>query len=271
MYVINGSLHESSCSAELSCQTVNQEMPAGTGYGPGVNVLPRLMAKRSNGGSGSASEAARAVARDQKQGVTTFKNKKHIYIERQRRIYMNTLLESLQALLPDPRPRKDRCTLLSEVTDYLRSLEGSLKELAIRKAEIMAALAQGGGQIIKLNNEAQAADHEGAVAAASVSLQPCLRNVRVQEIKSGGSTTNPLANPIEEVIITFVSPCVNGLWSQILFLFHKHQIDIITATLSTTTTDAQVLHYIHARVPKQLGLQNDDIKEILCSFVQSVE
>lgn len=181
---------------------------------------------------------------------------------------MSTLLESLQALLPDPRPRKDRCTLLTEVIDYIRSLEERLKEVAIRKAEIMAAQEQG-GLIIKRNKEADAAQADPDAMAAIITVsqqQPCLRNVHVQEIALHGSTTNTLANYLmEEALITFASCCIEGLWSRILLLFHNHQIDIINATLSTTP-DSQMLYYIHARVPKELGLQSDDLKRILCSL-----
>eukprot|EP00250_Pteridium_aquilinum_P016924 c23367_g1_i2 orf=533-979(-) len=80
----------------------------------------------------------------------SMKRRRHISIERQRRVQMNTLLESLQALLPDSTPRKDRYTLLTEITNYLQSLEKSIQDLATCKEEIMSSLTKA-TTTIKLN------------------------------------------------------------------------------------------------------------------------
>eukprot|EP00250_Pteridium_aquilinum_P016925 c23367_g1_i4 orf=480-1109(-) len=179
----------------------------------------------------------------------SMKRRRHISIERQRRVQMNTLLESLQALLPDSTPRKDRYTLLTEITNYLQSLEKSIQDLATCKEEIMSSLTKA-TTTIKLNK----------VATLSTPLhQVSLRNFHVHVFKQCKSM-----NGLKEIIITFTSPRIKGIFSQILFLFNLNQVQVINATISGAL-DNQLLHYFHAQVPKDLNFEGNDLKVMFSS------
>eukprot|EP00250_Pteridium_aquilinum_P013162 c21169_g1_i1 orf=47-814(+) len=197
------------------------------------------------GGSGGTEMCMMEMA----GGSYSKKRMRHINNERQRRILMNTLLDSLQALLPDPHPRKDRCALLTDVIAHVQSLEEEVQDLAARTTHIKKSMP-------KITHPA------GTNISTGKPVTAILRNLHVQFINSHEKLTaasSPSSNWTEEIVITFTSSPIRGLHSHVLSLFQRNHMEVINASLSTTP-DAQVLYYIHARVSKEHCLQNDDVK-----------
>lgn len=64
----------------------------------------------------------------------------HIHSERQRRKGMTHLYATLHSLLPEGKPKTDRCSVLTETMKYIRTLRHKLAELNMQKAEVIASM-----------------------------------------------------------------------------------------------------------------------------------
>ncbi|KAH7306495.1 hypothetical protein KP509_22G015600 [Ceratopteris richardii] len=187
------------------------------------------------------------------QARSSKKRMRHINNERQRRMLMNTLLDSLQSLLPDAHPRKDRCTLLTEVIEYIHSLEREIAQLEERTEEIKRLKTTVKSTASPNSNQMMSGMFTSSSEDSTVSL--CLRNWHVEFVtpkhllfqNSSTSMTVDSHEGLEEFIITFSSISTRGLLPHVLQIFQQNLIDIIAATVSTTD-NLQFLFYIHVKV-----------------------
>ncbi|KAH7430219.1 hypothetical protein KP509_09G089000 [Ceratopteris richardii] len=208
-------------------------------------------------------------------GSCSKKRMRHIYNERKRRILMNNLLDSLQSLLPNPYPRKDRCALLSDVIEHVQTLEEQARDLEARTVQITRA------KVASRSSSCPTRLTDPARKLPGLSETPLspnfVRNLHVQFMSSmhsghcrrsnnsaGDESDNCVSSDgdkEEEVLITFTSPSGRGLLPHVLDLLQRTELRLIDFTLSARGED-DMLWYIHAQVPVRKELTTDQIKSL---------
>ena len=90
------------------------------------------------------------------------------------------------------------------------------------------------------------------LATDIVKIEPCLTNFNVQDMHIVPNNPNTQGEDTRDIAITFLSSNnIRGVWSEILFLLDKHEIDVIHVTFSTISS-TQKVHYIYARVSSSI-------------------
>ncbi|KAH7432665.1 hypothetical protein KP509_07G032900 [Ceratopteris richardii] len=209
-----------------------------------------MEAEATAGGSG---EEEMAMVGCKGSGCSN-KRLRHINNERQRRVLMNNLLDSLQSLLPDHHPRKDRCTLLTDVIAHVQSLEGEIQELQARTAQMKK---------MKMTVHSPPSATNSATLPAALPEGPAIfstvRSMHVELMKRNeeDSPADPSNDDdAEEAIITFATFSARGLLPHIFNFLQQNHIDVLSATISATP-DMQLLYYIHAKIPKGKFSENE--------------
>ncbi|KAH6559289.1 hypothetical protein KP509_1Z015800 [Ceratopteris richardii] len=169
----------------------------------------------------------------------------HIFSERERRKGMTHLYSVLHSLLPDAKPKTDRCTVLTEAVDYIHALQAKLSDLGTQKDEMMMSINE---QLQKNTLEVVAGstmNRGSAVNAWShMEIADKLLNEEVKkEILAAADVVVRFCG--RDVFITLNSPRHNGVWSGILDVLHEHDIEFLSVTLSASND--MDYHCIHAK------------------------
>ncbi|KAH7430217.1 hypothetical protein KP509_09G088900 [Ceratopteris richardii] len=200
------------------------------------------------------------------------KRMRHIDNERKRRILMNNLLDSLQSLLPDSYPRKDRCALLSDVIEHVQLLEDQARRLEAQTAQMTrekVALRHSASRTKvcptdELTGQSKGPPCPELVRNFHVQFMPPLHNGHPRAAEGSHNSTNGSdggGGDRKELVLTFASPSRSGLLPHVLELLQRSELIVMDCSLSTIGDD-EILWYIHAQVPTGRKLTSDQVKSL---------
>lgn len=185
----------------------------------------------------------------------------HIFSERQRRKGMTHLYAILQSLLPDAKPKTDRCTVLTEAMDYIQELQLRVDDLGRQRTEILTSMGE------NPNLDASGGTLNGGDGAASQSgrtLAELREEVREQILSAADVVVRFCGR---DAFITLNSPKRKGVWSGILQVLHEQDMELLNVTLSTSN-DIDY-HCIHAKIPATSELRAHELQKMLEEVVIS--
>ncbi|KAH7431485.1 hypothetical protein KP509_08G050900 [Ceratopteris richardii] len=180
---------------------------------------------------------------DESYVVSGFKRKKHISDERQRRVVMNSLIETLQTLLPAPSsPRRDRYAVLVESARNIDILNEKIKELSSLKEEVMKMVSKEG-------------IHE---ATSSDSISQSSGDGSGENSQLGIILSRKISKNHRDFAVTIRCPRIRTTMCHVLKIFILHNFEVTNASFSFAS-DEHVIVNVHAQIPS--GLQ-DDFEEL---------
>lgn len=183
----------------------------------------------------------------------------HIFSERERRKGMTHLYTTLLSLLPDAKPKTDRCKVLTDAIDYIQGLREQVESLGSQKAEILASL----GELGDNHNTDYTSSVE--VEAANSSTIAGFSDETKEEILSSADVAVRFCG--KEAFITLNSSKSKGVWSGILQILHEQNMEILNVTLSSGNEMDH--HCIHARISTTATVRSEEIVKMLQDFVLS--
>lgn len=169
---------------------------------------------------------------------------------------MTHLYTTLLSLLPDAKPKTDRCTVLTEAMEYIHMLRAQVEELGRQKTEILVSLGEhfnldyGFGADLDAPNPALITEisdeiKEEVLLAADVAVRLCGR----------------------DAFITLNSPKKKGVWSGLLQILHEQDMELLNVTLSTS--NEMDYHCIHARMSTTSDLRSHELQKMLQDLILS--
>ncbi|MCO5589163.1 hypothetical protein L7F22_043129 [Adiantum nelumboides] len=198
------------------------------------------------------------------QKETLTRREIHIFSERQRRKGMTHLYTILHSLLPDAKPKTDRCTVLTEAMDYIHELQMRLNELGMQKNEILESIAE---QLQVESSTATGSLMQGGSDSATLgrhvgSMDDFITEEMREEILAAADVVVRFCG--RDAFITLNSPRRNGVWSAILHVLHEQDMDLLNVTLSTSND--MDYHCIHAKVLNS-ELHSNELQKMLQEVV----
>ncbi|KAH7294440.1 hypothetical protein KP509_27G000700 [Ceratopteris richardii] len=184
----------------------------------------------------------------------------HIFSERQRRKGMTHLYTTLLSLLPDAKPKTDRCKVLTDAMEYIQTLRDQVEALGSQKAELMASLGENEG-------DPHSTDYMSGPdgdAANSSTITGVSEEVK-EEILSSADVAVRFCG--REAFITLNSCKTKGVWSGILQILHEQEMEIFNVTLSSGNEMDH--HCIHAKIPKTCNVRSQEVQKLLQDLIVS--
>lgn len=197
----------------------------------------------------------------QKESLT--RREIHIFSERQRRKGMTHLYAILHSLLPDAKPKTDRCTVLTEAMDYIHELQVRVDDLGRQRTEILTSM----GEQPNLDASGGTSLHggDGAASLSGRMLAELSEDVREQILSAADVVVRFCSR---DAFITLNSPKRKGVWSGILQVMHEQDMEVLNVTLSTSNDDIDY-HCIHAKIPATSELRAHELQKMLEDVVLS--
>lgn len=188
--------------------------------------------KRNNGNIGK--ETDDSDGKEEKGSESD--HEMHIWTERERRKKMRNMFSNLHALLPQLPPKADKSTIVDEAINYIKTLEQTLQKLEKEKLERGAATfcyepSLIAPQRVEESREAFLADQGSSnnVGKSSISRYPVL----FQTWTSSNVVLNICG---DEAQISICSSKKPGLFTAICYVLEKHNIQILSAHISSDCT-----------------------------------
>lgn len=198
----------------------------------------------------------------QKESLT--RREIHIFSERQRRKGMTHLYTILHSLLPDAKPKTDRCTVLTEAMEYIQELQMRLNDLGTQKNEILASI----GEQLQMESSAvagslmQGGEDNKKLGRHAGNMDDLITEEMREEILAAADVVVRFCG--RDAFITLNSPRRNGVWSAILHVLHEQDMDLLNVTLSTSSD--MDYHCIHAKVSNN-ELHSSELQKMLQDVV----
>ena len=183
----------------------------------------------------------------------------HILNERERRKKMMNMFSNLHALLPQLPPKADKSTIVDEAVNYINSLQRTLQTLEKQKLErdqneTVAGYEQSiitSSQVQPLESrEAFLADHHGPsskhMSMATNVPHPFpvpVTPVGFQTWFSPNVVVNTCGNDAQ---ISVCSPKKPGLLTTILNILENHNLDVVSAHISSDRYRSMYMIHAHA-------------------------
>ncbi|KAK6916427.1 Myc-type, basic helix-loop-helix (bHLH) domain [Dillenia turbinata] len=172
----------------------------------------------------------------------------HIWTERERRKKMRNMFSNLHALLPQLPPKADKSTIVDEAVNYITTLQHTLQKLQKQKLERQQRITTINYEpsvitaVPKLGFESREAFLADQVSSTNMAITPTNPN-------SNNSFSTPPKFPIlfqtwtssnvilsvcgDDAQISVCSPMRPGLLSAICCALEKHQIEVVSAHISS--------------------------------------
>ncbi|XP_024392199.1 uncharacterized protein [Physcomitrium patens] len=190
----------------------------------------------------------------------------HIWSERERRKGMNCLFTRLRNLLPHPTSKTDKSTVIGEIIKYIQSLQVKLEMLTKKRQQVMAAVLARPGMFVSNNSGLTLVDHSNFDPSSMTAITALPPPGKESCLQSYLGTNVGLHVCGLNVFITTSSPRGRqGLLQQLLVTIHKHQLDVINATISTSSTS--VFHCLHCQASQNAEVLNNDLHSALQSII----
>lgn len=171
---------------------------------------------------------------------------------------MTHLYATLHSLLPEAKPKTDRCTVLTEAMEYIQSLRKTVEDLARQKSEILSTI----GDHLNLDS-GFGADGEATSSSTRMPIEIS------EELREQFLTAADVAVRFcgKDAFITLNSPKSKGVWSGILQILHEHEMELLNVTLSTS--NEMDYHCIHAKIPLGSEVSSQELQKMLQDLVLS--
>ncbi|KAJ8766609.1 hypothetical protein K2173_001129 [Erythroxylum novogranatense] len=182
----------------------------------------------------------------------------HIWTERERRKKMRNMFSSLHALLPQLPPKADKSTIVDEAVNYIKTLQQTLQRLQKQKLERLQGATATFGYSPSLTTSQNQSDSREAFLAdlgstnnmPITATKPANLNassiLRYPVMFQTWTSTNVVLNICgDEAQISICSPKKPGLFSTICYLLEKHNIQVMSAHVSSDCTRS--MYMIQAR------------------------
>ncbi|XP_050208751.1 transcription factor bHLH95 [Mercurialis annua] len=179
----------------------------------------------------------------------------HIWTERERRKKMRTMFSNLHALLPQLPPKADKSTIVDEAVNYIKTLQQTLQKLQKQKLQKL----QGGAIATNLNNEppppliaesreAFLADQQGSLSNNNIITDN--NNNKIERYDPVMFQTWTSSNVVLNICdgkaqISICSSKKPGLFTTICYVLEKHNIQILSAHLSSDSNRSTYMIQAH--------------------------
>ncbi|XVE66816.1 hypothetical protein DITRI_Ditri08aG0109900 [Diplodiscus trichospermus] len=185
----------------------------------------------------------------------------HIWTERERRKKMRNMFANLHALLPQLSPKADKSTIVDEAVNYIKTLQQTLQKLQKQKLErLQGAISFGYEPSLTTTTQKQAFDSREAFMADQVSSSDRQANTGVPNFSNSLSvrdqfpvlfqtwtSSNVVLNICgNEAQISVCSPKKPGLFTCICNVLEKHEIEVISAHVSSDSNQSMFMIQAHA-------------------------
>ncbi|XVF45119.1 hypothetical protein PTKIN_Ptkin02bG0180100 [Pterospermum kingtungense] len=210
----------------------------------------------------------------------------HIWTERERRKKLRIMFSNLHALLPQLSPKADKSTIVDEAVNYIKTLQQTLPKLQKQKLERL----QGQGSNINfgfhkspvITTQKQAFDSNSREAfladqvssfndpADNISSINSLSVSQLPVLFQTWTSSNVVLNICsKEAQISVCSPKKPGLFTTICYVLEKHNIEVISAQVSSNSNRTMFMIQAHASTGgcNQLSeaFQVEEIQVRLCA------
>ncbi|XVF67557.1 hypothetical protein PTKIN_Ptkin10aG0130900 [Pterospermum kingtungense] len=209
------------------------------------------------------------VARNGKLGSSNGKvreseHEMHIWTERERRKKMRNMFANLHALLPQLSPKADKSTIVDEAVNHIKTLQQTLQKLQKQKLERLqdGAINFGCDQpsLMMTSAQNQALDSRESFLADRVSskfLNPLSGSYQCPVLFQTWTSSNVVLNICgNEAQISVCSPKKPGLFAVICNILEKHKLEVVSAHVSSSSTQSMFMIQAHAS-----GASNNQLSE----------
>ncbi|ESR47974.1 hypothetical protein CICLE_v10003973mg [Citrus x clementina] len=182
----------------------------------------------------------------------------HILTERERRKKMRNMFSNLHALLPHLPPKADKSTIVDEAVKYIKTLQHTHQTLEKQKFEkVQGATTVDHEQSIITSpleaviesREAYLADHLGSSVPKNLSMAANIHHSL--QVPSDCFQTwfspNVVVNMCgDDAQISVCSPRKPGLLTTIFYILEKHNLDVVSAHVSSDRYRSMYMIHAHA-------------------------
>ncbi|KAL8554533.1 hypothetical protein ACS0TY_002646 [Phlomoides rotata] len=180
----------------------------------------------------------------------------HIWTERERRKKMRNMFATLQALLPHIPPKADKSTIVDEAVKHIKKLQQSVEELEKRKLEMRQGIITHNYPITRprdpssfITQQTPAIQSREAFLAdqgSNSSPKPLFPGPEYPAIFKTWSSSNVVLNVCgKDAHISICRPKTPGLLTLICFVIEKHNLEVVSAQVSSDPT--RCIYMIHTR------------------------
>ncbi|MCD7465833.1 hypothetical protein HAX54_002008 [Datura stramonium] len=178
----------------------------------------------------------------------------HIQTERERRKKMRNMFSNLHALLPQLPPKTDKSTIVDEAVTYIKALQNTLQKLKKHKQERL----QASMKLPSVGREQFLADHGSTINPTAIiptnfnnnksaSTPLLMNNIPATDFQTWSSPNVVLNICGEEAHISVCCLKKPTLFSTICYILEKHNIEIVSAQLSSDHYKNMFMIQTHAK------------------------
>ncbi|CAK7329896.1 unnamed protein product [Dovyalis caffra] len=219
-----------------------------TGIKEQENKAKKRGQMRKINGKGSVGEVKEGKGGDESDHET------HIWTERERRKKMRTMFSNLHALLPQLPPKADKSTVVDEAVNYIKTLQQTLQKLQKEKLERVQGAMSFGYEPSMIAPQKQADSREAFLADQgssnnlAISTTKSLPSVsRYPVLFQTWTSSNVVLNICgDEAQISVCSPKKQGLFTTICYVFEKHNVEVLSAHVSSDCNRSMYMIQTHA-------------------------
>ncbi|GLJ23892.1 hypothetical protein SUGI_0454020 [Cryptomeria japonica] len=222
----------------------------------------KLPAKRSIGARTAQLRPNKRGALHHKSGEMEISQREiHIQSERERRKGMNNLFERMRALLPSPNQKVDKSTVVSEIINYIQSLQQNLEDLNKKRAKTVSS--PGAGTAPIKTEPVNCA--ESIQSRCTDSDSPPSLSLNEESTKQAPQVALHFNG--NDIFITICCSHKANLLPAIIYVVEDHKLQIMCANVSRTDTVA--FHCLHVKALDTPGTNikqalRDSLKKLVC-------
>ncbi|TYI97349.1 hypothetical protein E1A91_D01G137800v1 [Gossypium mustelinum] len=182
----------------------------------------------------------------------------HIWTERERRKKMRNMFSSLHALLPQLPAKADKSTIVDEAVTYIKNLQQTLQTLEKQKLEKLrnsAKVDYDQSSIITSqvqppeSREAFFTDNQGPTNNYPVTIdmsQTFPAQASQACFQTWFSSNVVISMCGDDAQINVCSPRKPGTFATILYILEKHQLEVVSAHISSDQYRTMYMIHVHA-------------------------
>ncbi|XP_021285101.1 transcription factor bHLH95-like [Herrania umbratica] len=176
----------------------------------------------------------------------------HIWTERERRKKMKNMFCSLHALLPQLPAKADKSTIVDEAVTYIKNLQQTLQKLQQQKLEkLRSATVVDYDQSSIITSQVQVPESREAFLADQGPSNNYPMTTDVSQTFPACFQTwfspNVVINMCgDDAQISVCSPRKPGVFTTILYILEKHQLEVVSAHISSDQYRSMYMIHVHA-------------------------
>ncbi|XVF39902.1 hypothetical protein PTKIN_Ptkin01aG0070100 [Pterospermum kingtungense] len=182
----------------------------------------------------------------------------HIWTERERRKKMRNMFSSLHALLPQLPPKADKSTIVDEAVTYIKSLQQTLQTLQKQKLEKLrsSSTVVDYDQSSIITSQVQGTESREAFLTdqgpinnypMDIDVSPTFPAKVSPACFQTWFSPNVVINMCgDDAQISVCSPRKPGILTTILYILEKHQLEVVSAHISSDQHRSMYMLHVHA-------------------------